>query len=356
MGFWTWLKSWGRNKDAPVVSTIAPSDGTARTHLIILDGTRSSLNEGWETNAGLAYKLLKPSMNAGFFISYFPGIQFSRDTWGSMFDVLTGRGINNQIRTAYGVVASRYRPGDKIYLMGFSRGAYAARSLAGIIDRVGLLDQKHATYRLVRQAFRHYKTDPDTAVARAFSDQYCHSETCVCAIGVWDTVKALGVRLPLIWRAFDGQYRFHSHRIPACVDYGFHALALDETRSAYAPVMWETRADWPGELVQMWFRGNHSDVGGHLLGRSQSRGLSNISFVWMMQQMEHAGLMLPENWQSDYPTDPNGPTVGNWMGWQKLFLARARRPVGRDVSEQVHETVDPKRHKNLRDFHDYTGG
>ncbi|MEL7094839.1 MAG: DUF2235 domain-containing protein, partial [Pseudomonadota bacterium] len=95
------------------------------SHVIILDGTMSSMVNGCETNAGLAYKLLKYAAASDTTLYYEPGLQWQN--WRHTRDIITGRGINRQIKRAYGVLASRYRPGDKIILMGFSRGAYAVR-------------------------------------------------------------------------------------------------------------------------------------------------------------------------------------------------------------------------------------
>ncbi len=92
-------------------------------------------------------------------VRYEPGIQW-RD-WKGTLDVIEGRGINRQIRRVYGLLASRYRPGDRIWLFGYSRGAYAVRALAGLIDRVGLLRAEAATERNITLAYRHYRADPD---------------------------------------------------------------------------------------------------------------------------------------------------------------------------------------------------
>ena len=109
---------------------------------------------------------------------------------GPAQDVIQGRGLNRQIRRAYGFLASRYRPGDRIFLFGYSRGAYAVRSLAGVIDRIGLVRQD-ATERNVTLAYRHYRRRP-TAPAPAPSCCRSAMRTLVEMVGVWDTVKALG--------------------------------------------------------------------------------------------------------------------------------------------------------------------
>ncbi|MCU0912384.1 MAG: DUF2235 domain-containing protein, partial [Rhodobacteraceae bacterium] len=204
-------------------------------HVIILDGTMSSLDHGAETNAGLTYRLLSERGRvAGLSLYYEAGIQW--EEWRRAPDVIMGRGINRQIRRAYGFLASRYRPGDRIFLFGFSRGAYAVRSLAGVIDRVGLVRAEHATMRAVRDVYRHYELAPDAPAARAFARLYCHPEVGIEMVGVWDTVKALGLRLPLLWMLTEKRHAFHNHRLGASIRHGYHALALDETREVYAPV------------------------------------------------------------------------------------------------------------------------
>ena len=107
------------------------------THVIILDGTMSSLSPGCESNAGLSYKLLSGLGRAELSLYYEAGLQWQ--DWRTTPDVMMGRGINRQIRRAYGYLASRYKAGDRIFLLGYSRGAYAVRSLAGLIDTDGAI-------------------------------------------------------------------------------------------------------------------------------------------------------------------------------------------------------------------------
>ena len=151
------------------------------THVIILDGTMSTLEPGYETHAGQTYKLLR-EMNGDVSLYYEAGLQFM--DWRAAPDVMMGRGINRQIRRAYGYLASRYRPGDSIYLMGYSRGAYAVRSLAGVIDMVGLVKAEHATERNIREVYRHYQCNPGNSFAAAFARAYCHAQTEIEMVGV----------------------------------------------------------------------------------------------------------------------------------------------------------------------------
>ena len=312
----------------------------AATHVIILDGTMSTLRSGFETNAGLTYKLLRESgRSANLTVHYEAGIQWS--SWSETLDVMMGRGINRLIQRAYGVLASRFRPGDTIILVGYSRGAYAVRSLAGVISRVGLLRAEEATERNVRDAYRHYRhrgPEPGEA-ARAFARLHCHERVEIEAVAVWDTVASLGLRLPVLWRYSEPNHMFHDHRLGGHVRHGFHALALDETRNAYAPVLWVTPQDFSGHVEQVWFRGTHGDIGGQLGGRLQSRPLANLPLVWMLERLQACGLPLPEGWRDRFPCERDAPSVGTWRGWNKMFLSRRRRIIGRDPSERLHESV-----------------
>ncbi len=310
-----------------------------QVHVIILDGTMSTLEPGRETHAGITYRLCR-EMGAGVSVFYEAGVQWR--SWRSIPDVMMGRGINRQIRRAYGYLASRYRPGDRIFLMGYSRGAYAVRSLAGVIDMVGLLTPEHATVRNIRTAYRHYQTTPQSPIAQIFSRSFCHPEVPIEMVGVWDTVKALGLRLPILWQWSDARHAFHSHQLGPCVRNGFQALALDENRAVFAPVLWDCPVGWEGHVEQVWFRGTHGDVGGQLGGFEPARPLANISLVWMLEQAERCGMPLPPGWATRIYTDPDAPSVGTWRGWGKIFWLRRRRVVGRDRSERLHETVRPE--------------
>nr|WP_236626210.1 DUF2235 domain-containing protein [Actibacterium mucosum] len=310
----------------------------ALTHVIILDGTSSSLSEGRETNAGLTYKLLcEAPPGAGLSLYYEAGIQWT--DWRSTSDVAMGRGINRQIRRAYGYLASRYHPGDRIILMGYSRGAFAVRSLAGVVDEVGLLKAEEATVRNIRQAYRHYQCAGDDTIRAAFRRRFCHSDAKIEMIGVWDTVKALGLRLPLLWKLTEPAHAFHHHHLSSVVKHGFHALALDETRTVFQPELWECDEGREGRVAQMWFRGSHGDVGGHLNGVVEARPLANIPLVWMLERLEGCNVPLPEGWRAQFPCDASAPSVGTLRGWGKLFLIRRKRVVGQDPSESIHPSA-----------------
>jgi len=331
------LRRWFGRRHRQLVQSTAPGRGPV-DHVIILDGTMSTLDRGMETNAGLTYRLLcemAPSKRLS--VKYEPGIQWTG--WRAARDVVMGVGINRQICRAYGFIASRYHPGDRIFLFGFSRGAFAVRSLAGVIDQIGLVKAKHATERNIQTAYRHYRLAPNARAAKVFSRRYCDRAAKVEMVGVWDTVKALGIRFPLLWRLTAPKHRFHSHALGHAIRHGYHALALNETRLAYEPVLWDCPPGFQGDVEQVWFVGTHGDVGGHILDRDTARPLSNIPLVWMLDKAETCGLPLPDDWRGRFVCDVRAPSIGSWRGWGKLFLLRRRRLVGQDMSERLHESV-----------------
>lgn len=309
-----------------------------RTHVVIIDGTLSRLDDGNETNAGLLYKLLSergPRKEQS--LHYDRGVQ--GEGLRDLITVAAGLGINQSIRRSYAAIASRYSPGDKIMLFGYSRGAYAVRSLAGLIARVGLLTRSNATQRRVHRAFRYYEATKQSESARAFRDQYCHSDVPIEVLGVWDTVRALGLPYPILNRLAPMATEFHNHHLSPGTKNGFHALALDENRSSYDALPWEVEPDWAGHVEQAWFVGGHPDVGGHVVDFPKARGLGNISLAWMLERAERCGLILPDGWREEFPQNALAPMHGPYRGSARFFIARAPRVVGRCSSEYIHPTV-----------------
>jgi uncharacterized protein (DUF2235 family) len=310
-----------------------------KKHIIIIDGTQSRLHRGQETNAGLLYKLLLEHDKTVWprHIWYDPGIQ-GHGFW-NWVTIASGKGINRMIRNAYAALCSKYRQGDQIFLFGFSRGAYAVRSLSGLINTVGLLRHEEATERNINQAFRLYELDRPAEIKAGFQERHCEPNVTIEMIGVWDTVKTLGLPYPLLSRLAPMATEFHSDNIGGPVKHGYHALALNEDRQAYRPVLWHSQNGWTGHLEQVWFRGAHADIGGHVWSVPAARGLSNIPLVWMLERAEKCGLSLPRSWRDRYPCDVNAPSVGTHRGIAKFFLLRQKREQGGAPGEFLHYSV-----------------
>lgn len=206
----------------------------------------------------------------------------------------TGQGIDDNIIEAYKFLIGNYCPGDQIYLFGFSRGAYTARSLAGLIRNCGIL--KPTKFNHLREAYdmyRHSKNHPESENMIDYRRRFALSdEVPIRFIGVWDTVGALGIPARLALRSNMKKYQFHDVKLSSKVEFAYHALAIDERRSPFKPTLWElsdTVKKDPNHkqvLEQVWFPGVHSDIGGGY----PEKGLCFISLLWLLEKAEATGL------------------------------------------------------------------
>ncbi|QJW88745.1 DUF2235 domain-containing protein [Spirosoma taeanense] len=186
------------------------------------------------------------------------------------FEGATGTGMGANIRRGYLAIARYYEPGDHIFLFGFSRGAFTARSIAGMIRQVGLVDPDA---KVVEKAYRFYESnkylhnDPKTHYDYPkFKPGRAPGQVRIHFIGVWDTVGSLGFSF---WGwSFNLRFfrnGFHELSPNSITDNVYHALAMDEIRTSFMPSLWELPQSGehrPECVEQAWFRGVHSDVGG----------------------------------------------------------------------------------------------
>lgn len=310
-------------------------------HVVLIDGTFASLVEGQRSSIGRIYRLLRSvtatQAGARIRLHYGRGQQWRR--WNTLPELIMGRRLDGQIIDAYGWLASGYREGDMIYCFGYSRGAFAVRSLVGMIGRVGLVRPRSATERNVRLAWRYYREGGSEKALGAFRRRRCMPHVPVRLVGCFDTVQSLGIPLPFLGPLTQSRFGFHDASLGPDVEHGLHALALDETRAAFAPPLWNDDPKRPGRIEQMWFRGAHPDIGGQLSGMEFARPLSNIPLTWMLERAQQVGLPLPRGWRDQFPVDPTAPAIGTWRNWGKAFWLRAPRLVGLHLNEALHQTV-----------------
>lgn len=261
------------------------------------DGTWSfPEGNGIPEGATNVYKLYKlGALNSSQITVYDDGLRLG----GERLEQLEGRGFGaalfEKVRQAYSVVAHLYEPGDRIFLFGFSRGAYVARCLAAMIAVSGLPVSEPGR-ECLDLAFRAYRERDDRAdlLLRLGRTQEMYPAA-VTTLGVWDTVGTLGI--PDMFGVNDVLYGFHDTELHPRVLAAYHAVALDERRIEFAPTLW-TNPPAPGQIIeQVWFAGTHEDVGG---GHHQA-GLSNITLSWMLWKARQHGFETVEAAELMYP-------------------------------------------------------
>lgn len=263
---------------------------------------------------------------------------------GNLVDRLTGgafgHGLEENIFDAYRFLIANYEPGDEIFLFGFSRGAYTARSVAGMIRKCGILDRGHVgLYVRALAMYRDPIVHPDDSPATRFRASYsCTGSDAIPirCIGVWDTVGSLGIPLRGLRSLTRRRHDFHDTELSGTVEFAFHALAIDEQRAPFEPTLWLEKPK-PNQLVsQTWFPGVHSDVGG---GYATS-DLSDISLQWMMDNAELAGLHFDSAVMDSRPLSQNaaGKRHDSKTGLYRLTRGISR-VIGTDRSVTVHPSA-----------------
>jgi uncharacterized protein (DUF2235 family) len=259
-------------------------------HIVLYDGTWNDPADRTNVFRLARYILDRDAAGVTQRFKYDSGVGTEHGTLGKLFGGAFGVGLSQNLMEGYAWLAKSYREGDEIWIFGFSRGAYTARSLAGIIRKCGLLDIY--TPKLLAEAYKLYRnTDeaPDGKAATTFRKNYS-SEPDVHFLGVWDTVGALGIPGTAI--SEKGAYKWHDQQISKKVKHAYHAMALDEHRKSYDTTLWTTPdgKQKPENIAveQCWFIGAHANVGG---GYGDDL-LADLPFDWMMQKARAAGLAL----------------------------------------------------------------
>lgn len=263
--------------------------------IVCADGTwnrpEEDIEKDYPTNVLKLARAIKPAqgeVKQHVFYDWGIGSYHSKVIAGSI-----GSGLHKNILDGYRYIVQNYAPNDKIYLFGFSRGAYTVRAICGLINNVGILKRPDANR--IQSAWDIYKStasknSPRGAAALKFKSDYCHQSNKVHFVGVWDTVGALGVPFSFLG-LLDAKDEFYDTKMGPNVSIARHALAIDEKRRDFAPTVWSTR---PGvDLKQVWFSGVHSDIGGSY-EPDKATGLcaADTPLRWMLDQAGDAGLKI----------------------------------------------------------------
>lgn len=289
--------------------------------IVCSDGTWNTPEK--ESNVYKMWRAIAPKDASGDIqkVFYDEGV----GTEGSWLDKLrggaSGQGLDKNIQDGYRFLMHTYEPNDKIYLFGFSRGAYTVRSLAGFLRNSGLLHMNHANkFQEAFDLYRNESKKPTSQDAKDFRRDFSQ-EVKIELIGVWDTVGALGIPTERFGHIFNRRHLFHDVELSGSVMRGYQALAIDERRRSFRPSIWgildkdgkyivaaepkivDEASKKPQIVEQAWFAGYHSDVGG---GTSHD-GLSDVTFDWMRQRAYDAGLRFNQEYlASNVHADPLG--------------------------------------------------
>jgi len=282
---------------------------------------------------------------------YHPGVGSDGGWIDSALGGAIGAGISRNIQSAYHWLASHYKEGDKIYLFGFSRGAFAARSLGGFLGR-GLLDLSGVTptdsWARVEKAYKKgYRQKNSTIEDWAEKDwKFFHVGKAVPIrfIGVWETVGALGVPDDLeLLNIFEKKknWHFHNTELGENVTTARHAMAIDEIRSSFSITRW-SNADKYSDTREVWFPGVHSDVGG---GYAEC-GLSNGALVWIMKESNETGLKFRERVMESISADPLAIMHNSFKGAFSKLRSRPRNicAIIQENEELLHSSVLERQH------------
>lgn len=358
---------------------LAAAEPAPRKIVVVIDGTGNDQTS--RTNAARLYELAVNQNRPGLSVFYTEGV----GTDGRVVGAVTGWGIGHDVRRAYRFVAEQWEPDAKLHIVGFSRGAYAGRMLAGLLDTAGIADlsarpgetekaRDKRARRLIGRIYDAYKTkpikgeEPEAELKRrrdAIGDvpgfkRRNPGQVRVAALALWDTVEALAAP-----DGRDDMFEANDRYVDQLcnVDRAFHALALDDNRAySFTPlslVSKNRRRLCPTDVRplesfvdEVWFAGAHADVGGSYAdGRGTIDGyLSGVSMNWMLARLEPYKILPENSAQYAEPLD----VIHNAKKWTRLYKPldlRYRDPFrfARDSENTTYNDKKPRVHISVEE-------
>ena len=330
---------------------------------LFLDGTWNKEDDN--TNVWRLRSLFSPVSSDGreqrAYYSTGLGTKYGEQAKGGMF----GSGIDTAITSAYEWLIENYESNDEIFIFGFSRGSYTARSLSGFVSKCGLLQRGSPLG--VNQLWKRYrrrgaKTIRELIAGERDGDEFRFEGNWMLKyampvdikfIGVFDTVGALGVPFPIYRRLRGEAYPFLNTGLRQNNEYAFHAMAIDEERKAFRPTLWTNEGATHAKprpidrTEQKWFVGAHANVGGGCFNDP----LAQLPLKWLERKAAKLGLTFKDL----FPTEENAATApisdsfadfaGGWYRLARLWI-RYHRRIGLPPTNEgpgvttINETID----------------
>jgi uncharacterized protein (DUF2235 family) len=223
-----------------------------------------------------------------------------------------GEGLFQKVQDCYAFLTNVYDPGDSIYLFGFSRGAYTARSIGGMIAGFGVpsINLDNTTVAKIFAAYREPDPVKKAALKAGLTVSYGLQPVKIQMIGVWDTVGSLGIPGIFFNLLNQKKYGFLDTTLHPSMTQAYHAISIDERRAQFQPTLWTNpdgsfRID-DGQVEQVYFPGVHCDVGGSY----PDGGLATIPLSWMMHKAKENGLVFTAESEGQYLVPPAGNVLG----------------------------------------------
>jgi uncharacterized protein (DUF2235 family) len=302
---------------------------TTRNFVINIDGTNNDLSQATVTNVAKFHRSIDDSGKSQHSL-YFPGVGTPETNQGFVSELL-GKGLGvgvRQIRdTAYVKFVEQYRPGDRLFIIGFSRGAAVARMLANLIHEHGIPGSITVTRDNRRRV-----TD--------FENRGRKTSVEIEMLGVWDTVGATGIPVDLFGIPFQKVDLFADLNVTPNVKKAVHLVSVDENRDAFIPSLMNYE---PDRIEEVWFPGVHSDVGG---GYDTHR-LGDITLEFMIDRARRAGLAFDDEALSEIVPNPDGLGVIHRHSDRPLDFKLSPRKIkvvqngkrNKTLPAQLHESI-----------------
>lgn len=373
----------------------------AKNIVVFSDGTGNSAIKNRGTNVFKMFEAVDTQLDQ--VVIYDDGVGTEDLKFLRIIGGCLGVGLSRNVRQLYASIVRVYEPDDKIFLFGFSRGAFTVRFLAGLIDAIGIIDNSKCDIAVkkgsdsaqpiissdaelkarVYQGFREYR-DANRALLekvygpiinlfylilgllrlstkyyrtqgqKEFSNAFCHtdasSQNPIMMIGVWDTVCAVGLPFTTVADFVNKNiyhFTFSDRSLSKNIKYGFHALSIDDQRRTFSPYLWdETEKHNKQTIEQVWFSGVHANVGGGY----NKQGMSLVALDWMigkaqLNDKEDNGIHFIEDDILHFKTHKN---VNDKLYDSRSGFSFFYRYTPRDIHKlcQIHD-VKPKIHNSV---------
>lgn len=306
--------------------------------IVLSDGTAQEGGKGNNTNIYKLFNMLLDRTDDQV-VFYDPGL-------GTGFNKISGNvsgaGISRNLKQCYQFIFDNYQAGDHIFLFGFSRGAATVRSLSGFIHHFGILPKSRPD--LIKDAYKIYKRSKNEQklekCAKEFIKKHHTMWTRIKFLGCYDTVAALGSPFPK-FNAFLNlvpflRSSFHNFKLCESVENAYQALAIDDERKTFHPLIWDEVKKPYQTIEQVWFCGMHTDVGGGYY----EQGLSDISLQWMIEKAISHELKIFGKHKVEINPDHFGMMHDSRKGVKKIFRKQVRYwPEKRTDKPVVHPSV-----------------